>query len=104
MLSMIRDRGRAFYKMGRIMRLGPIKKEAYLRFISKWLAAGGYKAEAGDPDQIFRIGKEVPYNIQRLCHTMWEAALESKTIDANLIQTLPTIIARQDSAHYELIW
>jgi len=52
----------------------------------------------------FALGKDVPYNIQRLCNTMWETAVESKTITADVIQSLPLIIARQDSPHYEMIW
>ena len=54
--------------------------------------------------RIIAIGEDVPYNVQRLCNAMWEAALESKTIDAALIEKLPLIIARQDSPHYEMLW
>ena len=104
MLSMIQDPKRAFYKLGRIMRLGPIERDAYTRFIMEWLEKGGYKAGAADIRRIFEIGRDVPYNIQRLCHTLWETALESKTVDAEMIENLPVVIARQDSAHYEIIW
>jgi AAA+ ATPase superfamily predicted ATPase len=104
MLSMVRDRKRAFYKLGRIMSLGPIKRDRYTAFILNWLKKGGYKAKAGDVTRILDIGEDVPYNIQRLCNTMWDAAIESKTIDSNLIARLPAMIARQDSPHYEMIW
>lgn len=104
MLSMIQDRKRAFYKLGRIMRLGPIRREPYSRFIMGWLKKGGYKANSKNIERIFDIGEDVPYNIQRLCNTMWEAALETKIINTALIEKLPVIIARQDSAHYEMIW
>ncbi len=104
MLSMILDRKRAFYKLGRIMRLGPIKRSAYRRFIEGWLKKGGYRTKTQHIDRIFDLGEDVPYNIQRLCNTLWEAAIETKTIDSSLIEKLPVIIARQDSAHYEMIW
>jgi uncharacterized protein len=104
MLAMIQDSTRAFYKLGRIMSLGPIDRKAYSRFILKWLKKGAYKAQADHIQRILDIGEDVPYNVQRLCNTLWEAALETKMIDSALIEKLPTIIARQDSAHYEMLW
>lgn len=104
MLAMIQDSKRAFYKLGRIMTLGPIDRKAYSRFIQKWLKKGGYTASAQDLARIFDIGEDVPYNIQRLCNTMWEAARGTRTVNAELIEKLPAIIAKQDSAHYEMIW
>ena len=104
MLDMVQDRKRAFYKLGRLMRLGPIRRESYIDFISGWLAKGGFRITTEEIVCILDIGEDVPYNIQRLCHTMWEAALEAKTIDSALVERLPVIIARQDSAHYEMLW
>jgi len=53
--------------------------------------------------RIFEIGNDVPYNIQRLCNVMWNLALETKIIQPALIETLPVIVARQDSPHYEML-
>jgi AAA+ ATPase superfamily predicted ATPase len=104
MLSMIQDSKRAFYKLGRIMALGPIKREAYVKFILNWLKKGGYAVTAKEVMHIITIAEDVPYNVQRLCNTLWEAALESKAGDATLIEKLPLIIVRQDSPHYEMLW
>ncbi|BBO70931.1 ATPase [Desulfosarcina alkanivorans] len=104
MLAMVQDSTRAFYKMGRIMKLGPIRRQAYHRFILGWLEKGAYQVAGDDIQRLFDIGEDVPYNIQRLCHAMWESALESKIVDAALINRLPVIIARQDSPHYEMLW
>lgn len=104
MLAMVQDSTRAFYKMGRIMKLGPIGRQAYHRFILAWLKQGAYRVTADEIQRIFEIGEDVPYNIQRLCHALWESALESKTVDTALIEHLPVIIARQDSPHYEMLW
>lgn len=104
MLAMIQDSKRAFYKLGRIMKLGPIKRQDYSHFILGWLKKGGYKASSRDIERILDIGRDVPYNVQRLCHTLWEVALDSKIVDSALIEKLPAIIASQDSAHYEMLW
>jgi uncharacterized protein len=104
MLSMIRDRQRAFYKLGRIMELGPIERKAYASFILGWLRKGGFTIKDDDLQRVFEIGNDVPYNIQRLCNVMWVYAGERKAIHTGLIEKLPVMIARQDSPHYEMLW
>ena len=104
MLSMAKDRKRAFYKLGRIMGLGPIERKLYTHFILDWLGKGGYTADPNDLQKLFELGDNIPHNIQRLCHNMWEIARENKVVEPELIDRLPMIIAEQDSPHYELLW
>ncbi len=104
MLAMIRDRTRAFYKLGRIMELGPIERRAYAGFVQRWLKKGGYTVKEDDLKRIFEIGNDVPYNVQRLCNVMWDDAMETKAIKPALIEKLPVIVAQQDSPHYEMLW
>ena len=104
MLAMIRDRTRAFYKLGRIMELGPIERGAYADFVQKWLKKGGYTVKEDDLKRIFEIGNDVPYNVQRLCNVMWDDAMETKAIKPAQIEKLPVIVAQQDSLHYEMLW
>jgi len=104
MLSMVQDKHRAFYKMGRIMELAPIKPETYETFIHGWFEQGGYAISLECVRNIIRLGQGVTYNVQRLCHTAWETAVESKTIDDALIETLPLTIVKQDAPHYESLW
>ncbi|MFY9940702.1 MAG: hypothetical protein WAK57_00890 [Desulfobacterales bacterium] len=54
-LSMVRDRKRAFYKLGRIMELGPIQREA-LFFIEKWFRKGAYEVDRDDLEKILEQG------------------------------------------------
>ena len=104
MLSMIRDHRRAFYKLGRIMELGPIERSAYTKFISGWLNKGSFTINNDNLQRVFEIGNDVPYNIQRLCNVMWDYARETEAINTPLIEKLPVIIAQQDSPHYEMLW
>lgn len=104
MLAMVQERSRPFYKLGRIMELGPIPRDVYTKFIKGWLKKGGYQTKKKDLEKIFSLGQDVPYNIQRLCHTLWELARTRKKITPALIKKLPEIIVRQDSPHYELLW
>ena len=102
MLAMLRDRKRAFYKLGRIMELGPIDRKSYKNFIVQWLKKGGIKVSSPDLQRLFELGKDVPYNIQRLCNNMWDLAQKDNKVTSTIIEKLPVIIARQDSPHYEL--
>ena len=104
MLAMTREPTRAFYKLGRIMELGPIPRKTYASFIEKWLKKGAYTVDKNDLTRIFEIGNDVPYNIQRMCSVMWDSARDAKVIQPALIEKLPAIVARQDSPHYEMLW
>lgn len=104
MLSMAKDRKRAFYKLGRIMGLGHIERNRYTDFIMDWLGKGDYTADRNDLQKLFDLGNDIPHNIQRLCHNMWEIARENRVVVPELIDQLPMIIAQQDSPHYELVW
>jgi len=104
MLSMIQDKKRAFYKLGRIMGLGPIDRGYYTDFIYNWLQRGGYKVKKRDLQKIFELGRDVPHSIQRLSYNLWELARESREITPFLIEKLTMVIAQQDSPHFELLW
>jgi hypothetical protein len=105
MLSMINDRSRAFYKMGRIMQLKPIDRKSYMQFITNWLKKGSVDVDPRDLGKIFDLGDDVPHNIQRLCHNLWNLALEEKQkITGDVIEALPRKIVEQDSPHYEMLW
>ncbi len=104
MLAMVRDPKRAFYRMGRTMQLGPIERAQYREFICSWLKKGGYDYGDTNFDLLFDAAEDVPYNVQRMCNLLWEMGRDSKKITDKLLKELPSIVARQDSAHFELIW
>ena len=104
MLAMIQDPQRAFYRMGRIMELGAIDRDAYQNFIITWFKKGGYQLKNVDFEFLFDAAEDVPYSIQRMCNVLWEKARSSRTITQEMVEALPLIVARQDSAHFELIW
>ncbi len=104
MLAMTRDPQRAFYRMGRIMELGPIERPRYVEFIVKWFKKGGYRLENVDFDFLFDVAEDVPYSVQRMCNILWELARQTLTITRKELEQLPAIVAQQDSPHFELLW
>jgi AAA+ ATPase superfamily predicted ATPase len=104
MLSMVKDKKRAFYRLGRIMELGPIPREDYLDFLCGWFRKGGYALERGNLANVLDAGRDVPYNVQRLCHVLWDMAQADRKVTPSRIQALPSVVAKQDSPHFELLW
>ena len=104
MLAMTRDRRRAFYKLGRLLTLGPIDPPVYEDFIRTWFRKGERETQPGTLGEILEHGEDVPYNVQRICHVLWESSRETRLITPALAAEAPHRIARQDSAHYELLW
>ena len=104
MLAMTLDPQRAFYRMGRIMELGPIERSQYLKFILRWFKKGGYKLENVDFDPLFDAAEDVPYSVQRMCNILWEMGRPKRSINQKMIEQAPFVIAQQDSAHFELTW
>ncbi|MBW2153728.1 MAG: hypothetical protein JRH18_18925 [Deltaproteobacteria bacterium] len=104
MLSMTQDPQRAFYRTGRIMELGPIDRSQYLKFILKWFRKGGYRLEHVNLEPLFKSAEDVPYSVQRMCNILWETGRATETISQEMVDQAPFVVARQDSAHFELIW
>jgi uncharacterized protein len=104
MLSMARDKNRAFYRLGRIMELGPINRKDYLDFIYRWFLKGAYHLEQQDLEALLDQGRDVPYNVQRLCHVLWDTAQTDMRVTPSRIQVLPIMVAEQDSPHFEVLW
>jgi len=104
MLSMTQDPQRAFYRTGRIMELGPIDRSQYLKFILKWFRKGGYRLEHVNLEPLFKSAEDVPYSVQRMCNILWEMGRATETISQEMVDQAPFVVARQDSAHFELSW
>ncbi len=104
MLSMVQERDRPLFKLGRLMALGPIPRNQYKTFIAGWLQKGGFQYPSGGIERILTLGNDVPHDIQRLCHIMWELASVDQEITPALIELLPKEIVRQDSPFYEMLW
>jgi len=104
MNAMYRDKRRAFYKLGRLMALGPIDRDIYTTFIIDWMDKGGYSIDPDHLKQIFDTAMDTPFYVQRMCHVLWELAREHKTITSAMVEKVPVIIVNQDNNYYESLW
>jgi uncharacterized protein len=104
MHDMVKHKGRAFYRMGRIFELTPIPRDLFASFVENWFMKGGYTLHDGVVDLILERGCNVPYNIQRIAHNIWEEARDSKCIGKALVEKSIRVIINQESMNYETLW
>ena len=102
--DMVKDKRRAFYRMGRTIELTPIPRGLFTAFIVSWFMKGGYKLSDGVVDLILEKGRDIPYNIQRIAHSIWEEARDSKVIEKALVDKAIWTIVNQESTNYEALW
>ena len=67
---------RPFYKAGPVMRLEKIDDSLFAAFIESRFARGGMRTEAGLGEAIVDLAANVPYDVQRLAHEVWDDARE----------------------------
>ena len=63
---------RPFYKAGPVIRLAKIDPQEFASFIEARFQGSGIKPERGLGDAIVDLAANVPYDVQRLAHEMWD--------------------------------
>lgn len=89
---------RPFYKAGPVMRLDKIHPDDFAGFLEGRLEASGLRPEAGLGAAIVDLAGNVPYDVQRLAHEMWDdlraAGRKTATVD-DLHATLTRLLHEQ---------
>ena len=67
-------RSRPFYKAGPVMRLQKIPPDAFAEVLEAKLRATGIKPAAGLGAAIVELSGNLPYDVQRLAHELWDDA------------------------------
>ena len=67
-------RSRPFYKAGPVMRLQKIPADRFAQFIEARFKASGIKAAAGLGAAVVDLAGNLPYDVQRLAHEVWDDA------------------------------
>jgi AAA+ ATPase superfamily predicted ATPase len=102
--SMVSDPNRAFYKLGDIMNLKKIKPAEMIGFLQKQFSKGPIEVGENALKYILRVSENVPYNVQYLCHHMWNWCLEEEKLEKkDVLEVLENIINEQ-SVNYIAFW
>ncbi len=55
-------------------------------------------------DYVLEISENVPYNVQYLCHHLWNWCLEAKKIEKEDVMKVADNIISEQSANYIVLW
>ncbi len=94
-----------FYKFGRIISLGPIPQEQFAPFLEARFRRGRLGTSSDVLEAILAAADDVPYNIQRLCHQLWDVlAGKADRITERDIGRAIAIIVDQDTPYFSAAW
>jgi AAA+ ATPase superfamily predicted ATPase len=102
--EMVSDKRRAFYNMGKIMPLDKIPGEEFKAFLEDKFSRTGFSLEAGVLDGILDVTENYPYNVQFLCHELWNRCLDRRKVSVDDITRTMNKILDGQSAVYVTIW
>ena len=99
-------RSRPFYKAGPVMRLEKIAADRFAEFVEARFRATGIKAAPGVGAAVVDLAGNLPYDVQRLAHEMWDdvrsAGRKAAGLD-ELHQTLRRLLGEHEIL-FESIW
>ncbi len=97
---------RPFYKAGPVMRLTKIHPGDFAEFVEGRFAGSGIRPEAGLGAAIVELAGNVPYDVQRLAHELWDdmraAGRKTATLD-DLHATLSRLL-QEHGPMFEEAW
>jgi uncharacterized protein len=99
-------RSRPFYKAGPVMRLQKIAADRFAEFVEARFRATGIKPTAGLGAAIVELAGNLPYDVQRLAHEMWDdvraAGRKGAGLD-DLHGTLKRLLGEHETL-FESLW
>ncbi len=99
-------RNRPFYKAGPVMRLDKIDAECFAEFVEARFRSTRMRPEAGVGAAIVELAGNLPYDVQRLAHEVWDdaRAMGRKTVGVeDLHETLKRLLGEHETL-FEAAW
>lgn len=99
-------RSRPFYKAGPVMRLDRIPADRFAAFLESRFRATRVKPSPGLGASIVELAGNLPYDVQRLAHELWDdvrAAGKRSAGEEDLHETLRRLLGEHDTL-FESLW
>jgi len=99
-------KSRPFYKAGPVMRLQKVPADRFATFIESRLRATGVKPNTGLGAAIVDLAGNLPYDVQRLAHELWDdvKAAKKRAVDfEDLHETLKRLLGEHETL-FESTW
>lgn len=97
---------RPFYKAGPVMRLEKIHADDFAMFLEARFGGSGIRPEAGLGAAIVELAGNVPYDVQRMAHEMWDdlRAAGRKTATVDDLHATLTRLLQEHGTMFEESW
>jgi hypothetical protein len=99
-------RSRPFYKAGPVMRLQKIPEDQFAAFIEARFRSSAMKPDPGLGAAIVELAGNLPYDVQRLAHEVWDdvKAAGRKTVTLDDLHTTLTRLLGEHETLFEGAW
>ncbi len=99
-------RSRPFYKAGPVMRLQKIPADTFARFLESRFRSTGMKTAEGLGGAIVELAGNLPYDVQRLAHELWDdaRAAGSRSVDVDGLHATLRRLLGEHQTLYEATW
>ena len=99
-------RSRPFYKAGPVMRLQRIPADQFAEFVEARFRATGLKPAAGLGAAIVDLAGNLPYDVQRLAHELWDdvRAAGGKAVGADDLHATLRRLLGEHATLFEAVW
>jgi uncharacterized protein len=104
--DMTGDPGRAFWKLGSRLFLGPIPRPKWREFLTRGFTKSGFKIQADALDWLLDAAEDVPFNIQQLANACWEQlrAAGGGTLTSNRVADTLAMMVMRENPSYTQLW
>jgi AAA+ ATPase superfamily predicted ATPase len=104
--EMTSDPGRPFYRLGARLFLDVLPRSELIPALEDRFRKSGFGFEEGACALIVDRAADVPYNVQRLAHELWEMLREGRytTVNGTSIEAALERVVRREDLAYTQIW
>lgn len=102
--EMARGEERAFYKIGKILYLDKIPRAAFIPFLRERFSRSGFEIVEGVLERVLERTDEVPYNVQFVCHELWDRHRDGQRISIEDVDRTISVIIEEQSPFFIPQW
>jgi len=116
--GMTTDPSRPFYRLGKLLFVGPLPRPEFARFLTDKFTYGDFfshkmteEEKRGLIFQILDVAEDVPYNVQMLAHSLWNRLLQIRVAAPEKAYLMKELIdetlerrLRQHDPFYTRVW
>lgn len=105
MLNMFADKKRAFYNIGKLVKLDKISSSEMSEYINREFINGGFRFKEGIFEKIFQYTDNIPYYNQFLAAQIWQSAKEEGgEINEETIEKAVSLILDNQGDYYHALF